>query len=209
MKIYGIRSFTDVLKGHIRHIRPTWLLEELEIPYEMEMLEPDEKSFASPEFLAKNPFGRAPVLEDGDFVLYESGAICAYLAQKAGRMIPKAGTKEYAIHDQWMNIATTTMEPNTMRIFACDFFYEKDETTGKIRELAEKMLVSPLHALEKTLQEQPYLMGRDFQVADLFLTSVSRPILGDAILKPFPKFKAYLEKNFARPAFGRAMKHQL
>src|SRR4051812_37480512 len=102
MNIHGLRAPFPFLKSHVRHIRPVWLMEEIGAPYELRFveLEPSDQDWAA--YLRINPFGKVPALQDGKHDVFESGAICTYLADKHGKLIPKAGTPERAQHDQWM-----------------------------------------------------------------------------------------------------------
>src|SRR3954469_24799734 len=113
MQIHGLKAPFPSLKGHVRHVRPVWLMEELEAPYQLKLMDVEKSEETAPEYLAINPFGRVPALEDGAFRLCESGAICTYLADKHGKLIPRAGTPERAKHDQWMYVAVTMVEPHT------------------------------------------------------------------------------------------------
>jgi glutathione S-transferase len=65
-----------------RAVRPRWLLEELGVPYELVKLDPSKQENKTPAFLALHPFGEIPVLVDGDVTLFESAAICLYLADR-------------------------------------------------------------------------------------------------------------------------------
>jgi glutathione S-transferase len=78
LKLYGgARSRASIVK---------WYLEEIAVPYEFVMLDMQAGAHLQPEYLEINPIGKVPAIVDGDFKLWESGAILLYLAQKYGKM---------------------------------------------------------------------------------------------------------------------------
>lgn len=78
------------------------MLEELDIPYEAVAIDITKGDQHTPEFLAVNPNNKIPALVDGETVVYESGAILLYLAEKTGRFAPKAGTETYWKMMEWL-----------------------------------------------------------------------------------------------------------
>src|SRR5216684_3336120 len=79
-----------------RASRPRWLLEELEVPYELVKLDLSKQESRTPAYLALHPFGEVPVLVDGDVTLFESSAICLYLADRfpEKRLAPSLGSPD-------------------------------------------------------------------------------------------------------------------
>ena len=96
-----------------RSARCRWVLQELQVPFEAVPVRLAQGEHQQPEFLKLNPYGRVPVLVDGNLVLSESVAICLYLADHyADRgLIPVPGTPERAIHDQWLLFVTELEQP--------------------------------------------------------------------------------------------------
>ncbi len=91
-----------------RSQRILWLLEELNLPYEVKRYQRDAQTMlAPPELRAVHPLGKSPVISDGDVTLAESGAIVEYLASRYGNgiLIPKADTPEYLRYIYWMHFA--------------------------------------------------------------------------------------------------------
>ena len=86
-----------------RSTRIIWLCEELGVPLEVETVSFSPEFRMSPEWLAKNPVGKVPALEDGELSMFESGAMMQYILDRYGdgRLQPRAGTKEHAIYLQW------------------------------------------------------------------------------------------------------------
>src|SRR5438874_13750739 len=93
--------------------RVRWMLEELAVPYEISRLDPALRQQKDPAYLALNPNGTVPTLTDGDVTMYESAAICMYLADKfpdAG-LAPPLGSRDRALYYQWIVYAMVTVEP--------------------------------------------------------------------------------------------------
>jgi glutathione S-transferase len=208
MIIYGLRAPFPFLKGHVRHVRPVWLMEEMGIPYDLHFLDLEKGEEEAKEYLEINPFGKVPALTDGSLKLSESGAICSYLAEKYGQLIPPAKTPERAKHDQWMYVAVTMIEPHTVRVLAADFFY-KDEPEGPVlRAAALESLKDSLGVLENHLSENTYLMGNDFTVSDIMMTASLRLLSHTDVLKEYPRICSYMNRNIERPAFLKAAELQ-
>src|ERR1044071_5685563 len=100
-----------------RSQRILWLLEELELPYEIVRYERDPKTMLAPATLrAIHPLGKSPVITDGDATIAESGAIIEYLVGKYGngRLIPKEGTPERLRYTYWLHFAEGSAMPNLL-----------------------------------------------------------------------------------------------
>jgi glutathione S-transferase len=179
IKLYGgARSRASIVK---------WYLEELQAPYEFQLLDMSVGEHLQPEFLAINPFGKVPAIADGDFKLWESGAILLYLAEKFG----EAKTlEEKAIAYQWVLFANATLGPG---LFGA--------------ENREKELPRLLNGLNKVLENQTYISGERFTVSDVAVAT----ILGYAILMiklsyaDYPAVDAYIQRISDRPAYKKAI----
>ena len=103
-----------------RSQRVLWLLEELELPYEIKRYERDPKTmFAPPSLREVHPLGKSPVITDGDLTLAESGAILEYLVDTYGdgRLAPARGTRERARYSHFMHYAEgSAMPPLLLRL---------------------------------------------------------------------------------------------
>ncbi len=205
MVIYGLRAPFPFLKGHVRHIRPVWLMEELGVPYELHFLDSDKGDETTREYLEINPFGKVPALQDGPLKMSESGAICTYLAEKFEKLIPSARTPERAIHDQWMYVAVTMVEPHSVRVLSADFFYEGEPEGPVLREAALDALVPTLEVLESHLGKNTYITGNEFAVADIMMTASLRLVSYTDILQKYPSICFYINRTTERPAFLKAI----
>src|SRR5215470_15231623 len=98
--------------GQSRWVQCYWTPRGLDISFEPVVVSLLKGEARTPEFLAKNPFGKIPVLEDGDIRVRESTAICSYLAEKHPEkdLLPKPGSSERALVNQWMSFAVADLE---------------------------------------------------------------------------------------------------
>ncbi|MBK7961480.1 MAG: glutathione S-transferase [Bdellovibrionales bacterium] len=94
IKLFGIKPALKELKGITRDFRVSWMLEELNLNYEFVVLDPQKGETQTPEYLKLNPTGKVPTLSDGEFSIFESSAICSYLAHKEKKLIPEQETPE-------------------------------------------------------------------------------------------------------------------
>jgi len=172
-KLYGgARSRASIVK---------WYLEEIQAPYEFQLLDMQAGEHLQPDFLQINPFGKVPAIADGDFQLWESGAILLYLADKYEQV---KTLQERAIASQWVLFANAT-----------------------VAESREKETPRLLSALNKVLENKHYLTGDNFSVADVAVGS----ILGYGILMlklsyaDYPAIDAYVKRISDRPAYKKAI----
>jgi glutathione S-transferase len=167
-----------------------WYLEELGVPYEFVLLDMKAGEHRQPEFLAINPVGKVPAIADGDFTLWESGAILLYLAEKYG---PALSLEQRAQANQWISYANATMGPE---IFAED--------------TREQALPRHMGVLDQWLSKQPYLIGSEFGVADVAVGALLSyiPMILKLDLNGYPVVADYLQRLTLRPAFQKAILKQ-
>jgi glutathione S-transferase len=165
-----------------------WYLEELEVPYEFVQLDLQAGEHHKPDFLAINPMGKVPAIDDNGFKLWESGAILLYLAQKHGKMSDSLEQQAEII--QWVLFANSTLSSGLF-----------NEST---RAKETPQLLKPL---SERLQQNPYMMGNEFGVVDVAVGS----ILGylQMMIKldysPYPGVMDYVKRITSRPAFQKVM----
>jgi len=164
----------------------------------------------APDFLAKNPNGKAPVLEDGDFVLWESNAIIAYLAtQYGGRtQLCPPGARERAEVDRWLSWQLAHLGPAT-RTVALERVVKKlrglGEPDPKAIEAGVRDFATFTAVLEKCLGEKEYLTGR-LSIADFALAShYSLVDVCGLDMDPYPRGKAWLDRMLARDSMKRTL----
>ena len=165
-----------------------WYLEELGVPYEFVMLDLSAGEHRQPAYLAINPIGKVPAIVDGDFQLWESGAILFYLAHKYGK-IPSS-PEEQAKINQWILFGNATLGPG--------IFVEAS------REREMPKLMTPLNQI---LEKQPFLLGDEFSVVDVAVGSILGyiPMMLKLDLSAYPAVVDYIKRLSERPAFQKAM----
>jgi glutathione S-transferase len=165
-----------------------WYLEELGVPYEFVMLDLSAGEHRQPAYLAINPIGKVPAIVDGDFQLWESGAILFYLAQKHGKM--PSSPEEQAKINQWILFGNATLGPG--------IFVEAS------REREMPKLMTPLNQI---LEKQPFLLGDEFSVVDVAVGSILGyiPMMLKLDLSEYPAVVDYIKRLSERPAFQKAM----
>ncbi|BDG04874.1 glutathione S-transferase family protein [Anaeromyxobacter oryzae] len=189
-----------------RATRPRWMLEELGVPYELVRLDPSKGETRTPEHLARQPLGHVPALEDGDVTLFESAAICLWLAERFPEkgLVPPPGTAGRAAAYQWLFFAETELEPPLGEISRQNRRPEAERDAAAIAD-ARKRFLAAAAALEAPLARNAYLLGGAFTVADLVAgacTSWGKALAGG--LDGLPSVEAWLGRLKARPAWKRA-----
>eukprot|EP00913_Durusdinium_trenchii_P026865 g25200.t1 len=153
----------------------------------------------SPDFLAVNPMGSIPSIDDDGFVLHESLAISLYLARKYGGEIGPKDIAEEALMIQWSLFAATSVETTALKIQSTK--NDTDEGKSEIA-VAAHALKRPFDVLEKHLSANSHMVGNRFTVADINVAEVVRYAQGHApLFEQRPALKAWLESCQARPGF--------
>jgi glutathione S-transferase len=190
-----------------RSVRIVWLLEELGLDYDIEVMKLGDAAFRTPEYRAKHPMGRVPLLEDGDVRIYESGAIVEYLLARYGngRMRPAEDSQEFPHYLQWLHYAEGMIMPPVNTIMVETFFLPPERRNEENVKRATKLLGHMLNAIEQHMDGREWLAG-DFSGADIMCghACVVAGRLGGG-LDDKPNVKAYAERIQARPAFQKAM----
>ncbi|MDI1265563.1 MAG: glutathione S-transferase family protein [bacterium] len=190
----------------MRAFRVRWALEEAGLPYNVRtvVLGPEQRS---PEHLARQPFGQAPAIEEDGLVLFESGAIALYVAEKSEKLLPRDRIERERA-TAWVFAALNSVETWIQQLASLDFFHAKEEWTKEWRPQIEKLVRDRLELLEKALDGKDYLEGK-FTVGDLMMADVLRILDHTKIVDAYPGLSAYKQRCQARPAFQRAMKAQM
>lgn len=190
----------------MRALRVRWALEEAALPYNVRTVALGAEQ-RSPEHLARQPFGQAPAIEEDGLVLFESGAIALYIAEKSEKLLPRDHiARERAT--AWVFAALNSVEIWIMQLAIIDFFHAKEEWTKERRPQLEKFVRDRLGMLEDALGDKDYLEG-EFTVGDLMMADVLRILDHTDIFDSYPRLSAYKRRCETRPAFQRAMQAQL
>lgn len=184
-----------------------WYLEELQIPYEYVQLDMQAEAHKQPEFLAINPMGRVPAIVDGDFQLWESGAILLYLAEKYGKI--SSDLEQRTILTQWVLFGNSTLSSAIL-----------------VKENMAREAPGLLSAIDQILAHQPYLLGDRFTIADVAVGSIlayipimlkldvsaypevvneTKQLMSKLDLNTYPAVLNYIKQLSSRPAFQKSI----
>jgi glutathione S-transferase len=198
LKIYGVpRS---------RAFRTLWLAKELGLDYENVGIDFATGETRTPSYMAINPNGHVPAIDDDGFILWESMAINLYLAKKhgLGTFYPTR-LQDEARAWQWSLWGMTEIERPVLTAMFNRAIYPENERDAAAADAAEKDLQNPLTVLDGAVAKTPYLLGGEFTVADLNVASIlswARPARID--FAPFPKAADWLGRCALRPAAKEA-----
>ena len=190
-----------------RAVRPRWLLEEIGTPYDLVRLDLSAGDQKRPEYLAINPNGTVPTLVDGDLTLFESAAICQYLADRFPDrgLAPPLGTAARGLYYQWMHFAMSGLDAPVIAIFHHTQFRPEAERVPAIAAESRQGLASALAVLDRALVGKQHILGDRFTAADVMLGSTLAWAARMHLVGPeLGATRAYLDRLAARPAFQRA-----
>ena len=155
----------------------------------------------TPEFLAINPNGRVPVLNDDGFVLFESLAINLYLAKKYGGALAPVDHKEEALCVQWGFWVMSEVEKPLLFAAANRALFAEDSRDEEQAQMAIAKLNRPLQVLDSQLADRSFVLGDRFTVADLNIATVMdlAPQCGIS-LEAWPHVNQWHQHCLARPA---------
>ncbi len=187
--------------------RIVWLLEELELPYELNRMDFHPKDLKSDEHRARHPLGRVPVLEDGDISIYESGAIVDYVLErhKNGGLKPATEAPEFPPYLQWFHYCEGMVMPPVNTIVVQTILLPEDKRDETVLAQAQRLLTRALVPVDEVLAGNDYLIG-NFSGADIMLghASYMSNLLG-SITEEMANLKGYISRVEQRPAFQKAM----
>ena len=195
LKIYGIpRS---------RGIRNIWMAYELGIDFELVEVAPGAEGSRKPEFMAINPNGHVPFIDDDGLVLNESMAINLYLARKHGGPLAPKDAQEEGLAIMWALWAATECETHALNLQQHLAAFPPEKRRPEVAEASLAALKAPFAVLDKVLAEgKGHVMGGRFTVADINVAEVIRYAKpATQLFDANPNVKAWLDACQARPAF--------
>jgi glutathione S-transferase len=202
LKIYGV--------ARSRAFRTLWMAGELALPYEHVKINFTGDT-RRPEYLAINPNGHVPTIDDDGFRLWESMAINLYLAKKYGSNV--GGLYPPSLEDearawQWSFWGMTEVERPALTVLL-NRIGPEDERDAAAADEAERNLAAPLKVLDAAVTATPYLLGDHFTVADLNVAGILAWARQARVnLDAFPKVEAWLKACHDRPAAQAARQLQ-
>ena len=192
-------------RGLARDMRVRWALEEVGQPYKVRLVSFSEMK--EPAHRARHPFAQIPTYEEGDLVLFESGAIVFHIAEQHAGLLPD-DANERARAIAWMFAALNTVEPPIVdREMATLMERNKPWHAERLPILDDRVQVR-LGELSNRLGNADWLDAA-FSAGDLLMVTVLRRLNGSALLKAHPNLCAYVVRAEARPAYQRAFADQL
>lgn len=203
--ITAFEESPDQGQGQARDMRVRWALEEVGQPYDVRLV--SFQAMKEAPHLSRHPFGQIPTYEEGDLVLFESGAIVFHIAQRHAGLLPDdANARARAI--TWMFAALSTVEPPIVELEAATLI-ERDKPWYADRlPMLDDRVRKRLDELSARLGDAEWLDGA-FSAGDLLMVTVLRRLEGSGILEDYPSLCAYVDRGRARPAYKRAFAAQL
>lgn len=190
-----------------RAVRARWMLEELEVPYELVRLDVSQKQNRQPEYLALNPTGHVPTLVDDDGrPIYETLAIILWLADRFPDkgLAPPIASPERGAYLQWMVFSIASLERyadlyshHTTRL------PEADRVPG-VAAAARKAFLDHARVVDAHLDDKEYLVGGRFSAADLAMAAVLGWARMMGLLAELPRLEDYVRRCASRPAAKRS-----
>ncbi len=193
-----------------RAIRPRWLLEEMQLPYELKHIDLFAGEGYSEDYLRIHPHGQVPALEANGQVVYESGAICSWLADSHPdtKLAPEPGNEKRAQYEQWMFYGPGTMEPPLWQILLHTLLLPEDQRLSSAVKMNEETFVKCIPVLNAALKGKDYILGDDFSVADIMIGSAliwGSNYISSINLDDYPNVQNYMQRLIERPAYQRAL----
>jgi glutathione S-transferase len=186
--------------------RVRWLLEEVGAPYDLVRIDLSKGEQKNPDYLKVHPHGRVPTLVDGDVTIFESAAICAYLADKfqEWNFAPPIGTAERALYYQWMFYTMATLEPPIMQIFLNTIMLPEEQRSAAAAEQGRSGFAACAEILEQALKGREFIVGPHFTAADVMVGSTLAWASMMGLFSGYPVLQEYVKRLTQRPAFQRS-----
>jgi len=203
-----------------RSQRVLWLLEELELPYEIKRYKRDPQTMLAPTSLREvHPLGKSPVITDGKLTLAESGAIIEYLIERYGngRLVPAIGTLEHLRYTYWLHYAEGSAMPPLLLKLIFDQI-EKNPMPFFVRPIArsivsrvkssfiEPQIAQHLDYMEAEIGKSTWFTGNEFTAADIQMSfPLEAAVARGGLNASRPKLMAFLNRIHTRPAYQQAL----
>ncbi len=190
-----------------RSTRVVWLCEEIGVPYTLETLSMFTPEMKTPDYLAIHPLGKVPAIDDGGFVLWETGAIFSYLVARYtdGALIPPHDTHTGARAAQWIGYGENPLTIIMGEVAAHGGPIPDDMKIPALVDRGRAIAPALVGVVERALGDQPFILGDAFSAADIMLVfglNIARHLrfVNDAP----PRVQDYCDRLMARPAYQRA-----
>src|ERR1700686_2140811 len=184
-----------------RSFSALWLMEETGQPYERVLTDISKGAQKTPEYLAITPMGKVPALKDGEAVLAESAAICAYVAERypQAKLAPPPGDPLRAKYLYWLFFGPGCIEPAMVQLATKIEMNPVAAGWGDARRVIDVLAVAR--------GKGPWILGENFSAADIVIGSgLNFAVRLFKMIPARPSFDAYIARCMERPAFQRAEK---
>jgi len=203
--ITAFKASPDRGRGLARDMRVRWALEEVQQPYNVQLVTFEEMK--QPAYRQLQPFGQIPVYKEGDLILFESGAIIFHLAEKHAGLFPsEENARARAI--MWMFSALNTVEQPIVERSGFVLTERNKPWYDERLPMVNERVNARLRDLSNHLGEAEWLDG-EFSAGDLLMVTVLRRLDGSGLIEHYPNLGAYIARGEARPAYQRAFAAQL
>ena len=189
-----------------RAVRARWMLEELALPYVLAHVDLRQAAHKGEDYLQIHPLGKVPALQIDGTILFESLAICLYLADqnlRCGLAPSPQDAQKRAVYYTWMAFSMGTLEPAIIEQVRAQKAAEQ-----KITPIDLGPMLTPFetaaHHVEQTLSNQSFLLGDQFTAADLMNGSLMMWAQGIGLHEKHPHTLDWIERLKSRPAYQRA-----
>ena len=186
--------------------RPRWMLEELQVPYELKRVDISKGEHKQVEYLKIHPHGVLPALKEDDRVILESAAICTYLADKFPEKNLAPILQARAAYYQWLFYAVATLEPPIMQTHLHTHLLPEIKRNPKRIVQAKQGFNICASVLSNALVDRQFLLDEQFTTADLLIGANLIFARYLNMLDDFPILQAYVKHLTARPAYRRMRK---
>ncbi len=188
-----------------RSQRILWLLEELEVPYEIEQYQRDaQTNLAPPELKAVHPLGKSPVITDEGRTIAESGAIVDYIIRHhgGGRLQPDPASAAYDEYQHWLHFAEgSAMLPLMLNLYVSRL----GDAGAPLRPRIDGEIANILSYVDTALAGRSYLLGDELSGADVQMSFVGELAGRQGKRADYPAVDAWVQRFQARPAYQRAI----
>jgi glutathione S-transferase len=187
-----------------RSQRILWLLEELNVPYEIKHYQRDAQTrLAPPELKAIHPLGKSPVITDDGRVIIESGAIIDYIVRHYGqRLQPSVTSKQYDEYQQWLHYAEgSAMLPLLLKLYVSRL----GDAGAPLSPRIESELANHIGYVNMSLEGKEWLVGTEITAADIQMSFVGEAASARTNRANYPNIEAWVKRCQARPAYQRAL----
>lgn len=187
-------------------MRSLWLLNELELDFELVTMEFSMAALRTPEYLSVSPLGRVPCLQDDELTIFESGAICQYLCERydSGQLYRPLGDPERAEWLQWIHYAET-IAVHAASLVQQTVFIAPEKRSEIVIKLESRRLEKSIEVIDDSLNRQNYLLKSGFSAADIAVGYSVHLASSKIDIKGLRNVVAYHERCQARPAFPRSV----